>query len=491
MVKENTTSHAFFFTVIFMTSVVVITIVGYFIFLPKTAPKLITVAVLPFDAPEEFPTHLTSSFPEHITELVAASRDVYVVDYAAAEEAVALEHRSRGFRNELGTTHIVDGSFEVSVEQQDAWILKMRLIDVSKDVWKLKWEEKFAHPELSVLEIRNLIVINVAEKLYDNTIPDPSSDGLDSVTLEQYLLALAEYREYSSLEPAMKLVYRKEHASPYMSELLKKMLPDAPMSWRKEWVELALSNNSNYYSTQVTQAQLKYEERKNLVTYLREMTFLAGQFPNSSAVGELAILYFDLGWFEDAQDLLLRWAQIRPRSSKPALAIAFNRFRRDDLKGVEEALEIARLRDKDNKLVDRYRALYEWKVKGKELNTEDLDYLIWIERFENKDFSPSDPEWNSYVEDLSCFDQVELSLYLNIHDYIFDSIDCNDNRLWLQPPPWWAEDDPKWIAFREDSRYVGWIETKGVRSDVLKVLEPVNVKELFAPRRKVLNSDGG
>ena len=142
-------------------------------------------------------------------------------------------------------------------------------------------------------------------------------------------------------------------------------------------------------------------------------------------------------------------------------------------------------------MVDRYRALYEWKVKGKELNTEDLDYLIWIERFENKDFSPSDPEWNSYVEDLSCFDQVELSLYLNNRDYIFDSIDCYDKRLWLQPPPWWTEDDPKWVAFRDDPRYDHWLETKGVRSDVLKVLEPVNVKELFAPRRKVLNSDGG
>lgn len=491
MVKENTTSHALFFTVIFMTSVVIITIVGYFIFLPKTAPKLITVAVLPFDAPDEFPKHLTSSFPEHITELIAASRDVYVVDYAAAEEAVALENRSRGFRNELGTTHIIDGSFDVSMEQPDAWELKMRLIDVSKDVWKLKWEEKFAHPALSLLEIRNLIVTNVAEKLYDNTIPDPSLDGLDSIRLEHFLVEVSKYRKVPSLEVAFDLVTREEYFSPYAYEFVIGVLPSVSVQLRTEWVEQALSEYANYYSAQITQSQLKYEERKNLVIYLREMTFLAGEFPNSAAVQDLALLYFDLGWFKDGQDLLLRWAQIRPRSSTPALAIAFNRFRRDDLKGVEEALEIAKLRDKDDKLVDRYRALYEWKVKGKELNTEELDYLKWIERFENGTLSPSDPEWNSYLGDLPCFDQVELSLYLNNRDYIFDNIDCYDNRLWLQPPPWWTEDDPKWVAFREDPRYDGWIETKGVRSDVLKVLEPVDVRELFAPRRRVLNADGG
>ena len=80
-----------------MTSVVILTIVGYFLFLPKTAPKLMTVAVLPFDAPEEFPSHLTQALPRHITEMLAESRELFVVEYDAAEEAVALKSQSRGF----------------------------------------------------------------------------------------------------------------------------------------------------------------------------------------------------------------------------------------------------------------------------------------------------------------------------------------------------------------------------------------------------------
>ncbi|MYD45574.1 MAG: hypothetical protein F4W92_04410 [Gammaproteobacteria bacterium] len=144
LVQENTKSHAFFFTIIFMTSVVILTIVGYFLFLPKTAPKLITLAVLPFDGPEEFSEHLTQALPRHLTEILAESREIFVVDYDAAEEAVALKDKSRGFLNELGTTHILTGTFEVSDLSPDSWTLLMRLIDVSKVVPKLKRSKEFS-----------------------------------------------------------------------------------------------------------------------------------------------------------------------------------------------------------------------------------------------------------------------------------------------------------------------------------------------------------
>ena len=488
MAKENTASHAFFFTIMFMTSIVILTIVGYFLFLPNTAPKLITVAVLPFDAPDEFPKHLTRAFPRHITELLAASREVFVVDYDAAEEVVALSNKSRGFRNELGTTHIVDGNFAVVDPQQEQWVLNMRLIDVSKDIWKLKWDDQFAHPELSLLEIRNSIVTSVSEGLYDNSIPDPKSDQLDVDRLERYLRADSQFRKSSSVDALLDLMYGEEHFSPYVSGLYVKIFPDSSMSSRKYWVNQALAHHSNYYPAKILQAQISYESNKNLGTYLDEIVFLAGEYPNSDAVQELALLYSDFGWYKEAENVLLRWAQIRPRSVEPALAIAFNRFRKNDLKGAEEAMEIARLREPGNQLVERYRALYEWKVNGKALDADSLEYLNWIARSENGDFSRTDPQWITFVEGLSCFDQVELSLYLNIYDYIFEDIDCIDRRLWLQPPPWWIDDDPMWIAFREDSRYDSWLESKGVRSEVLETVEPVPARELFVPRRRVLNS---
>ena len=486
MAEENTTTHALFFTIIFMTSVVILTIVGYFLFLPKTAPKLITVAVLPFDAPDEFSEHLTRAFPRHLSEMLAESRDLYVVDYDAAEEAVALQERSRGFRNELGTTHIVDGTFEVSDISPESWVLKMRLIDVGKDVWRLKWSNEFSHPELSLLEIRDAIATEVADGLYDNSIPEPDSSTISSKGFEQFLHA-SHFFHYGDSARALTIFQNlpTEQQTAYGMFLLSDLVPGS----REFYVEQTLSLMSSYYPAKVVQSKLNYKETKNLVNFLSQMTDLAGQYPNSDAVPALAQLYMDMGWFNEAESVLLRWSQIRPRSSEPALAIAFNKFRKNDLNGVEHALEIARLRESKNERVDRYRALYDWKVKENELKVTASDYLKWIAQYESGEFSPTDPEWMAFVDSLSCYDQVEINLYVNNQDYIFDDVDCIDLRIWLQPPPWWSYDDPKWTTFREDPRFDLWLENTGIRLKVLESIEPVSARELFAPRRQVLRSN--
>ena len=471
-----------------MTSVVILTIIGYFLFLPNTAPKLITVAVLPFDAPHEFPDHLARALPRHITEVLAESREIFVVDYDAAEEAVALENKSRGFRNELGTTHIVTGSYTVSDTAVNDWTLTVRLIDVGKDVWKLKWSNEFSHPKFSLLEIRDAIVPEVADGLYDNSIPDPDSSKLTATGFERFLRASQLFHN-GDTDGAVTLLQNQpqEQETVYGLFLLSKLLPE----YEEQFVARSLSLDMSYYPALVLSSKLRYETRKNLVSFLQDMTSLAGQYPNSEAVSELAWLYSDLGWFKEAEEILIRWAKIRPRSSQPALAIAFNRFRNNDMKGVEHALEIATLREKNNATVDRYLALYDWKVKGNNLSAGTSDFLRWIARYENGDFTRLDLQWKSFMSSLSCYAQIEISLYLNNHDYIFDDIDCFDRMLWLQPPPWWTDDDPKWVAFIQDPRYDDWLETRGIRSDVLEKVAPVSARELFAPRRTVLNSDGG
>lgn len=469
-----------------MTTVVILTIVGYFLFLPKTAPKLITVAVLPFDGPAEFPEHLTRAFPRHLTEFLAESRDVFVVDYDAAEEAIALKDQSRGFRNELGTTHIVNGTFEVSDAAPDSWVLKVRLIDVGKDVWKLKWSDEFSHPQLSLLEIRDAVATEVADGLYDNSIPEVDSSTISSTGFEQFLYASQLFHSGKG-ESALTIVQNltTEQETAYSMYLMAEILPEA----QELFVQRTLTLESSYYPAKVAQSKSHFNEKKNLVNFLREMIELAGQYPNSDAVPVLALLYSDLGWFKEAENVLLRWAKIRPRSSEPALAIAFNRFRKNDMKGVEHAMEIARLRESSNERVDRYRALYDWKVKKNSLNADASEYLHWIAKYENGEFSATDPQWTTFINGLSCYDQVEISLYLNNYDYIFDNVDCFDLRIWLQPPPWWSTDDPKWIAFQEDPRYDSWLENRGIRSEVLETIEPVPTRELFAPRRKVLKSN--
>ena len=469
-----------------MTSVVILTIVGYFLFLPKTAPKLITVAVLPFDGPDEIPEQLTRAFPRHLTEILAESREIFVVDYDAAEEVVALRERSRGFRNELGTTHIVDGSFEISHESPESWVLQVRLIDVARDVWKLKWSNEFSHPELSLLEIRDAIATEVADGLYDNSIPEPDSSSISANGFEEFLLMSFLFhsgKHESALDTLQELT--EEQLTPYGWFLLSELEPGS----KELFVKHTLSLMPSYYPARVAQSKLQFKKRPNLVNYLSQMIDLAGQYPNSDAIPTLALLYSDLGWFNEAEHILLRWAQIRPRSSEPALAIAFNRFRKNDTKGVEHALEIARLRETNNERVDRYLALYEWKVERNDLKVGESDYLKWIALDESGGFSEADPEWTAFVKGLSCYDQVEISLYLNNIDYIFHDIDCVDLRVWLQPPPWWLNDDPKWIAFQEDPRFDVWLENKGVRSDVLELIEPVPARELFAPRRQVLRSN--
>ncbi|MYD45573.1 MAG: hypothetical protein F4W92_04405 [Gammaproteobacteria bacterium] len=309
---------------------------------------------------------------------------------------------------------------------------------------------------------------------------------MSSTGFEQFLHASHLFHSGNS-ERALTIIQElsAEQQTAYSMFLLSELIPES----QEHYVEQTLTLMSDYYPAMVVQSMSRYIEKKNLVIFLRELIDLAGQYPNSEAVPVLALLYSDLGWFNNAEKVLLRWAQTRPRSSEPALAIAFNRFRKNDIKGVEQAMEIARLRESSNERVDRYLALYEWKVKENGLNVDGSDYLKWIARYENGEFSESDPEWTTFINNLSCYDQVEINLYLNNIDYIFDVIDCIDSRLWLQPPPWWSEDDPKWIAFQEDTRYDAWIENRGVRSDVLESIEPVPARELFAPRRQVLRSN--
>ena len=380
------------------------------------------------------------------------------------------------------------GSYTVSEASVDSWTLQVRLIDVGKDVWKLKWSNEFSYPELSLLEIRDAIATEVADGLYDNSIPDPDSSQLTAAGFERFLRASQLFHN-GDTDSAVALLQNQpqEQESAYGMFLLTKLVPES----REEYVDRTLALRSNYYPAVVLKSMLDYEVSKNLVTFLHDTMSLASEYPNSEAVPALALLYSDLGWFREAEDVLIRWARIRPRSSKPALAIAFNRFRNNDMKGVEHALEIAELRESTNDMVDRYRALYDWKVEGKTLITGTSEFLHWIARYEIGDLSHADPQWITFVKGLSCHDQVEISLYINNHDYVFDNIDCFDRRLWLQPPPWWTDDDPKWVAFREHPRYEDWQEMRGIRTDVLEGVAPVPAKELFAPRRKVLHTKSG
>ncbi len=453
-----------------MTILIVCTVVGYFIFIPKTAPKLITLAVTPFDAPESVPEYLSQELPRHLTELLAESRDLYVVDFEASAEALSLSE-FRGFLDELGATHIVDGNFEYHEETNDL-ILNTRVIDISQAVWKMKWDEQYEISSTPLIETRDRIVESVLGAFYDNSVYD--AGDLGESNLERFLIAQSTYYKGNPADALAQLQSMNYDTLPLAGFGL---LAELDPTNEEEYLDLALSRYSRHYTSLVREARLDYLAKRNLVTYVRTMTALAGNYPNSEAVRYLAEAYHDLGWFEEEQELWHRWHRIRPRSPNFALQIAFSRHRLQDQIGVIEALAIAQARDPLDERQYRYRSLYSDFIDNSyKVEEGQSGFVNTVRR--------GRISANSIQDDLTCDEQVELGLYTNDLDYAFDNLDCA-RRLWLQPPPWWIQDNPTWQTFVGDERYSSWRESMWITDQAIEALKPTSIRELFAPRRQV------
>ncbi|MCY4144440.1 MAG: hypothetical protein OXG08_12240 [Gammaproteobacteria bacterium] len=482
MTSNNTRSHAFFYAVVLMTLLVVGTIVVYFLILPRAIPKQIIVAALPFDGPEHLPKHMTHAFPKHLTELVALSRELTVIDFDEARAALELGERFRGFTEELGATHIVDGEFVEDAEEPGNFVLTVRVVNVTQLAWKLRWDEQYHYPEQSLAQIRDQAAAGVLKGLYDNSVGEIPIASNSAENFEGYLEALWLADSGNRTQAQQRLVGLPHiESNPYALHLLSTLLPDDA----EKYVELALSADPNHYPSLIEHAKQTYRKDGDLAQYLQTITALAGKYPNSEAVKEMADLYHALGWYDEEEQLLFRWVKMRPRSGEAALAMAFSRFRRGDDQQVQEALRIAYLRDPNNPTVQRYRALYELEVDSVDPSPlEEPGYRFRYLAI-NGLMDEAIEVLETMGEEMSCDESVEAGLYVGDLDRAFRSLECAE-RLWTTPPVWWQESDARWEEFTSDERYSSWLEERGLRESAIAGLEPASVEKLFAPIRKVL-----
>lgn len=465
-----------------MSLLVLSTIIGYFILLPRAIPKQIMVAVLPFDGPESLSSHLTDEFPRHLTELVALSRDLTVIDFDASREAIDLGEDFRGFTHELGATHIVDGDFVEDGENPRGLFLTIRVVDVMRPAWKLKWDGEFRYPDETLLSIRNEAIEQILKSLYDNSVGDVSDELYMQDNFEDFLLAQSRFNS-GDPEAANAILSQTSNveSNPYALHLLSLLHP----SRQEHYFDLAVESNPRHYPTLVEKAWIEYLRTGNLERYSNTIAQLAGTFPNSDAVAKLADLYHALGWFEVEEQLLLRWAKMRPRSGQVALKIGLSRYRRGDSTGVEEALSIASLREPADGNIELYLSLYELELNRRNINTAQSPELQSRILAAKGRIDEAREVLKSVLDQLSCDQKVESAIYVGDLDLAFESINCSE-KFWTQPPGWWLIDEPRWQSFISDSRYSDWLRSKGMVRSVIGKLAPVSVPQLFAPVRRLL-----
>lgn len=465
-----------------MSLLVLSTIIGYFILLPRAIPKQIIVAVLPFDGPETLSPHLTQEFPRHIRELVALSRDLTFVDFDAAKDAIDLREDFQGFTRELGATHIVDGDFVVDHENPESFLLTIRVVDVTRPTWKLRWDDVYRYPDETLLSIRNQAVEQILDGLYDNSVGEIADEENIGENFEDFLRAQSLFQagETQAARTSLNLAERIE-SNAFALYLLSRIDPEQ----ESHYLDMATSANPRHYPSLIEQAWNSYQTSGDLLLYARTITELASTFPNSEAVLGLADLYHALGWFEEEEQLLLRWAKMRPRSGRAALRIGLSRHRSGDSAGVEEALRIAHAREPDNSKVELYIALHELEIQDGDFNLPGSSLFRARHLAANGQVEEARVILASMEEQLSCDGMVENALYLGDLDLAFENLSCSD-QFWTQPPGWWFEDDPRWLAFLSDSRYSEWLRSRGFEPATLDQLMPASIPELFAPVRRIL-----
>ena len=482
MTSAKRNPRAFFLAVVLMGTLVVGTIVGYFLLLPRAIPKQVMVAVLPFDAIPQIPSYLTHTFPQHLNEVLALSRETTIIDFEASKEALEIGEDFRGFALELGATHVVDGEYVTTSENADSWSLTIRLIDVSHPVWKLKWDQEFHFPTESLLAIRNEAVEGISKGLYDNSFKVLSSDLSLQESFESYLTAQMYFDdERRSLATDALSPLDAFANNSYAQYLFAKLFPERA----NEFLDKAIEADANHYPSLIQKAWARYVAYGDLVRYVNDITELAGRFPNSVAVKKLAELYHALGWFEQERELLYRWVRMRPRSGEAALMFARSWFRSANTERTIESLRIAEFRDPGNELVHETKALFEIEVlSNPPPSVLGPAFLIRTLALKGKT-----DEAESLLHDTrdqwSCDQLVEFALYIQNLDFAFENIECG-SRFWTMPPSWWSESDPRWQHFITDERYLQWLSHRGFSNAQVELLEPTSIARLFAPIRRIL-----
>ena len=439
---EESSSHSLFFAVVFMTALILITVVGYFLFLPDQAPKQISLAVVPFEVTPNTPPYIQHALPREIREWLSRSRDVLVVDYEAAEAVIGSEKPFRGFIRELGATHFVDGVVE-SVAQ-DEEVLTIRLVDGTQPAWKTKRQIQFALSSTAPMEIVRETVQTVRDGLYDTSAGPLALPDELSTAFTLYLEAQDQFERGNLDAATLKArASQSQYTNAYAAHLLAVLMPER----EDEFLQTATTAIPQSVPALVASSKKEYAVARDLVAYLDELIPLVREYPNSEAVYELADAYTSIGLYREAEQLLFRWARMRPRSSDAALALSIARYRLGEINLSRDALKVAEARDAD--LPSAMKSLRLGWLKSYFERTDELNVM--------------DGSASAIIGRTSsdCDAQFNEAFRSSMWEDAYAILDCVE-VIFSVPPAWVDPDDETWLRFTTDAKYQAWVERMGL-----------------------------
>ena len=433
-----------------MAAVVLGSVLVYSLFLPQTAPKQITLAVLPFPENGDF-TPLSVGFAAALRDSIALSRDVAVVDSVSTNVVMWDPDKSSGMSHILAITHFVDGELhtnEGNLERAD-----FRVVNVSHPNWKevVNVNGVDLSESNTWQELRDIVTLQVRGALYDNSVLRTDEHRYPTDMYRSYLVTLGEWllqHKDSDLFSSLHEAYQEKTKDLYKATGI------ATQPSRKLWEAVAL-----------------FESTQDSGVYSESIWNLADEYPNSLAVDVLGALAHDLQKLSLAETAWLRVARLQPQSAMAALNIAYVRRLLGDAEGAEQAFRIATLRD-DLGIVDYFKTLDEqWQTPRPTSNPLNLDSTV-IE---------------SLVQASGGLLRGDFLIAASIHTETIlehSARTVQTTKLWRSPPLWLREDDPRWSGSRDFLAHHFPTASAAITKQLLQNAESTEaVAQLFAPRR--------
>ena len=465
----------------FMALIVVGTVVVYFLFLPKIAPKQITIAVMPFHTATKVEPFLLNSLAREISERLEYSRDLTTVDFDSGVEVAKLRQEMRSFTTELGASHLLVGS----IEQFGGETLEITsvLVNISHPAMKEVWTNTYSVLDGNFVPVPRQVASEVREALYDRAAEgSPRKPEMGREAYLFYLQALYALQE-SNIAEAERWIADSVSAEPNSPALVLAARLAAPAE-RASLLRQALELSSEYLPALIEFSRVRFERDKDVVGYHEEVVRLAKRYPNSDALLWLVELYEALGLYKEAVELRYRVVRSRPRNPCVAAELAISRFRIGDIDELEPLLELASQRGAQNSCALRYLNLYQFE-RGSEPSQSSENPLIHVIR------AGQEQAWDAFEELVGLIPDVDgqilARLYAGRVEPIFELLPLSD-RLWVGPPLWWKHTDPRWTKLNSDTRYVTYLEEIGFGEQQSERIRPVDPRELLVPKRMETDS---
>ena len=461
----------------FMALLVLGTILGYFLLLPKTAPKLITLAVMPFHTSSRVEPYVLHSVARDITEDLSYSRDLTIVDFDSSLEVSALRTEMRGFTAELGASHLLLGS----IDKRDAGevLVTSVLVDISQPAMKEVWNVEISLRKRQFRTAVTQIVAGVRESLYDRGTRIARRSGEWNPDAYDAYLRARYANQQSDREGALTWLNRSIELQRSVKPIT--MLAGLEYDQRAPaLLDEALELDPTYFPARLARARLEFENTRNLVGFHEDLVTLAERFPNSAALALLADLYDALGHHAEAVELRYRVVRTFARDGNIASRLVLSRNRSEAVEDLAAMLELATKRGGRNLEAVRTLWLYQFEHDGNETTSFDDPFAEAV-------LSGSEEDWDSFDKALARIQEVDWQIIALLHvGRAGEAVQLllRSSSWWIGPPLWWQETDDRWTALSERNDYKKIIEGLGFGLGGMARVVPANPRTLLMPKRE-------